>query len=546
MLKKISFFRILSVTIFAAMLLSSCKSSETNTAPEPVTSLYVRDEGTSPVLTPSNEHVGGILLENSFVTAQTAAPMPVGGEMTQESGTDPQDAETGPDAQPQTSADTTVTTTAASASSSAQTTAAQTSAVTTTTTAAATTTSATTAATTTTAVTTSASAATTTTTAAAPAPVSAYTGGSYAKNSYSALNHSRVKAVWISYIEMSALLSGKSEADFRSTFGKMLDNCASVGLNTVFVHVRAFGDAFYFSELFPFTDSLGAKTSYDPLKIMVSEAHSRNISLHAWINPMRLCSDAKLAGVSSKYPVGKWYNGAEKGTYIVNVGGTWYLNPAYEAVRELISDNVREIVSNYNVDGIHIDDYFYPTTDASFDSSAFASSGYSTLFSFRTANINAMVKGMYSAAHECGSAVFGAAPQGNNYNNLYALYADANAWCKGGYVDYFAPQIYYGFENSALPFKQNVDEWLGIVKGTGTKLYPGLALYKIGKEDTWAGTGKTEWQNTTTMIKRQIEYAEENGCGGVALYSYNYLFNDTYRTSAVKAEIENFTPLLTK
>ena len=515
----------LIAALTALSLITGCKSTETV------------DSDTVPAVSEStpfsvtqeirNGDFGGISLDNAAVTAVSAAPVPDSSD----AGTSaPADGETPEVTQVETTAADTTAPTTAAATTAAETTAP------TTTTAAAVTAAVTTAVTTTAQVTTTAEQ----TTIAAPAPVSR---GSYGKNSYKALNHSYVKAVWISYIELNNHLCGKSETAFKQEFGKMLDNCAGMGVNTVYVHVRAFGDAYYYSSLFPFTKHIsgtyGRRTSYDPLKIMVSEAHSRNISFHAWINPLRLGSGTDVASVSTEYPVGKWYNGAEKGKYIVNVNGSWFLNPAYEAVRTLIGDNVREIVSGYNVDGVHIDDYFYPTTDASFDSAAFSASGSSSLSSFRIANVNAMVKEMWSAAHECGSAIFGAAPQGNNINNLSQLYADVKAWCKGGYVDYFTPQIYYGFENSGVPFKGCVNEWAGIVSGTKTKLYAGLAIYKIGNEDKWAGSGKYEWQNTTTMLKRQKEYADANGCSGIALYSYSYMFDSGYNTPAMKTELDN-------
>ncbi|MBQ9482593.1 MAG: family 10 glycosylhydrolase [Ruminiclostridium sp.] len=529
-MKSSKIFCSLIASLTAFSLISGCKSSETaNTA---VTSAASESSSFAVTAEVRNGDFGGIALESCAVTAASAAPVPESAE----AGTDISDIAEEYN-KPQSEAASEETTTSASAVTAQTTT---TTAAQITTTAAQITTivqTTTTAQTTTAAQTTTTAAATTT---AAPAPVSS---GSYGKNSYKALNHSYVKAVWISYIELYNHLCGKNESAFRQEFGKMLDNCAGMGVNTVYVHVRAFGDAYFYSSLFPFTKHIsgtyGRKTGYDPLKIMVSEAHSRNISFHAWINPLRLGSGTDIASVSAEYPVGKWYNGAEKGKYVVNVNGAWYLNPAYEAVRKLIGDNVREIVSGYNVDGVHIDDYFYPTTDASFDSAAFSASGSSSLSAFRISNVNAMVREMHDAAHECGSAIFGAAPQGNNINNLNQLYADVKAWCKGGYVDYFTPQIYYGFENSGVPFKGCVNEWAGIVVGTKTKLYAGLAVYKIGNEDKWAGSGKYEWQNTTTMLKRQKEYADANGCSGIALYSYAYMFDSGYKTSAMKTELDN-------
>lgn len=374
---------------------------------------------------------------------------------------------------------------------------------------------------------------------------------SYSFNSYKALNYSEMKGVWISYLEIATLLKNKSESDFRSALKSIYTNCAQLGLNTVYVHARAFGDAFYYSDLFPFSKHIsgqyGLKTSYDPLKIMVDEAHKQGLSIHAWINPLRLCTASELSSLSGDFPIKSWYNSSSKnGTYIVNVNGTFYLNPAYKEAVKLVGDGVREIVSRYDVDGVHIDDYFYPTTDTYFDSKAFAESDISSLSAFRISNCNKLVKEIYNAVHECsGTAVFGISTQGSMSNNLNQLYADAQAWCSGGYVDYFAPQIYYGFENSAQPFKTCTDQWNELVDGTDVKLAIGLAVYKVGAEDKWAGAGVYEWVNTDSMLKRQIEYAQScKNYGGFALYSYNYLFTNGYLTSSIKREIENFKPLI--
>lgn len=403
----------------------------------------------------------------------------------------------------------------------------------------------TTTATTTTETTTAAETTATTTTEATTATTEAETE----KPSVS-VPEDEVRGVWISYLEIGTLLKNKTESDFKAAVGRIYDNCTSLGINTVYVHARAFGDAFYNSDLFPFTKyisgDIGVKVSYDPYKILVDEAHKRGISFHAWINPLRLCTAEDMKLIKSGYVIRDWYDDpALKGKYIVNVNGTWYLNPAYDETIQLVCDGVREILQNYDVDGVHIDDYFYPTTDASFDSSAFSESSYSSLSAFRINNCNKLVKGIYDTVHKYSSnAVFGASTQGSFENNINQLYADAAAWCEGGYVDYFAPQIYYGFNNSAQPFEKCTDTWLKLVKNTDVELYIGLAVYKIGKEDTWAGNGAYEWCNTETMLKRQTEYARENGCDGIVLYSYNYLFTDGYVSTAIKNEIENLKPLL--
>ena len=414
-----------------------------------------------------------------------------------------------------------------------------------TTTTVATTTTTTTAATTTTTTVTTTTAATTTTTqtttttttqAVTTAPQITQPSGS---NSYIALNYSDVKGVWLSYIELSTLLTGKTESQFTELIRQAFTNCAGMGINTVYVHVRSHGDAYYNSQYFPWskyvTGTTGGAPSFDPLKIMTAEAHALGLSFQAWINPYRLNSASDMPLVSSDYSTGGWYQSSE-GDRVVSVNGSYYLNPAYDEAVNLIAAGAREIVANYNVDGIHIDDYFYPTTDASFDSKAFATSGYSTLSSFRMNNCDKTVKALYSAVKAGNStALFGVAPQGNVQNNYDYMYADVEKWCSStGYLDYIAPQIYFGFKNASQPYETVLAQWQSMVSGTGVKLIPGLAVYKIGTEDS-SGDGRYEWINDTQIIKRQIQSAKAmSNYGGAILYSYNYVFDTS---AAIKAEM---------
>lgn len=361
-------------------------------------------------------------------------------------------------------------------------------------------------------------------------------------NSYQALNYSEVKAVWISYIELSELLTGQSAEGFRNNIGAAFDNCVSLGLNTVYIHARSHSDAYYKSELFPWskyvTGTLNCAPAFDPLQIMVDEAHARGLSIHAWINPLRACSSAQLDSYGD-YPVGNWAKSeSTAGKYVVNVGGTYYLNPAYESVIDLIAQGAAEIAANYDVDGVHIDDYFYPTTDASFDSSAFSSSGFSTISSFRFANCDKLVSSIYSAVKSANSsALFGVSCQGSIENNYNQMYADVKKWCaEAGYLDYIAPQIYYGFTNSTQPYEQCLAQWNDLAKAGGIPLIAGLSVSKIGKEDTWAGAGKYEWINDKNIISRQITAALEcTAYGGTALYSYRSIFSPE---NGVKAQVD--------
>ena len=372
-------------------------------------------------------------------------------------------------------------------------------------------------------------------------------------NGYTALNYNEVKGVWIWYSELYPILTGKSESQFRSGIGEYYDNCLSLGINTVYVHVRPFGDAIYKSEYFPWskycTGYIGKDPGYDPLKVMIDEAHARGISFQAWVNPLRCYSEDDAPNVSTMYKTGQWYD-TKDGDYIVKVNSYWWLNPAYKEVTDLIANGAAELVSKYDVDGVHIDDYFYPTTEAYFDSIAFNASSYSSLSQFRLDNCSRMVADMYKAvkAHNP-TALFGVSAQGNVTNNETQLYADVEKWSKeDGYVDYMAPQIYYGFDNGGQPFEQVVEQWDKMLAGTGKPLIPGLAVYKIGAEDEWAGSGRYEWQNDKEIIKRQILKSQKtSNYGGVILYSYQFIFepNSDVKT-AVNKEIAAFKPLLTQ
>lgn len=355
-------------------------------------------------------------------------------------------------------------------------------------------------------------------------------------NSYQTLNYSEVKGVWISYIELAGLSSG-SESEFRNSLGNIYDNCVSLGINTVFVHVRSHGDAYYNSDYFPRTKYIGG--SYDPLPVMIDEAHKRGLSFQAWINPMRGCSVSDISRENG-YPMYSWADGE---TRLVELNNYYYLNPAYDEVIDLISKGAEEIVANYDVDGLHIDDYFYPTTEKWFDSAAFAESSYSKLSDFRFANCNKLVSSLYSAVKRANStAIFGVSPQGN-YNNNYAyMYADVEKWCtESGYLDYIMPQIYFGFKNAAQPYSDVVKQWDNIAAKGKVPLIVGLSPSKIGTEDGWGGTyGKREWIDDKEILKRQfLEAAEQVSYGGICLYSYNSMFNADIDVKAqVDAEVE--------
>ena len=227
----------------------------------------------------------------------------------------------------------------------------------------------------------------------------------------------------------------------------------------------------------------------------------------------------QMEKVPDSFIVRKWINAGEP--YVKNVNGRWYLDPAYPETVELIESSVREILGNYDVDGVHIDDYFYPTTDPEFDREAFEVSGSTDLAQWRMDNVNRFVKAMYDAVKNADERlVFGISPQGNIDADYNSQYADVRRWgSEEGYCDYIIPQIYFGFENENSPFLPTLKQWEELVDDSIVSLIIGLAAYKLGREDKWAGdAGELEWINDPDIIRKQIAEVKNSAADGYALY----------------------------
>lgn len=199
---------------------------------------------------------------------------------------------------------------------------------------------------------------------------------------YTPVNYGDFKAMWLSQIDMQNIYVSvgvqRGEASFRTYAKQIVRNIKTIGFNTIIVQVRPYADSMYPSEYYPMSSmvvgSYGREAEYDPFEIILKAAHDEGLSVQAWINPMRAMLDSQIGSVDSKYLIKQWYDDKNyRGKYIVNFKERWYLNPAYEEVRQLIIDGAREILEKYEVDGLHMDDYFYPEgIDASFDSAAYA------------------------------------------------------------------------------------------------------------------------------------------------------------------------------
>ena len=338
-----------------------------------------------------------------------------------------------------------------------------------------------------------------------------------AKDEREPLNYGQQVGMWLPYVKFPDYMQGRSEEDFRKAVREMLADAQAESVNTIYFHVRPNGDAYYASELFPKGEFLDG--DYDPLAIVIDEAHKTGISVHAWINPLRLQTNEKMEKVPERFIVKKWINAGEP--YVKNVNGRWFLDPSYDETVELITESVSEIIDNYSVDGIHIDDYFYPTTDTEFDREAFEKSGSSDLSQWRTDNVNRFVKAIYDTVKDKDERlVFGISPQGNIDADYNTQYADVKRWgSEEGFCDYIVPQIQFGFENENSPFLPTLAQWEEITRNSNVSLIIGLAAYKLGREDKWAGeAAELEWINDPDIIDKQINAVQQSSADGYALY----------------------------
>ena len=300
------------------------------------------------------------------------------------------------------------------------------------------------------------------------------------------------RAVWVSYLEWAGMDFSSEEA-FRAGAAELMDNCLSIGLNTVITQVRPFGDALYRSTLFPWshlcTGEQGQDPGFDPLDVLITEAHSRGLSLEAWVNPYRLRSSAKMPPALAENNLANVHP-----EWTCAVGEGLYLNPAIPEAADYVVQGVAELVQNYAVDGIHFDDYFYPTTDAALDAAQFAASGAGNLAAWRRQNVTALVKAAHDAVKAADATLrFGVSPQGNPDNDLGQQYSDVKAW-------------------------------LAMPRAASTALYFGLGAYRIGEGDGGANEDSQSQWCTGSALARQVERLHSLGAGGWALYRYDSLF----------------------
>lgn len=289
---------------------------------------------------------------------------------------------------------------------------------------------------------------------------------------------------------------GLSADQQRAELAGILDRAASLGLNAVILQVRPAADAVYASTIEPWASMLtgtqGAGPGYDPLAYAVTEAHARGLELHAWINPYRAGSARDTASLAATHLWNTRRN-------LVRVyGSSLWLDPGDPAVLDHSMRVVRDIVSRYDVDGVHADDYFYPypQNDSAGrkidfpDSATYARSG-STLSrdDWRRENVGKFVERMYREVHalkpmvKVGVSPFGIWRPGNppsvaGLDAYAAIYADSRKWLQQGWVDYLAPQLYWAIASPQQSYPALLDWWIA-QNSANRHIWPGLATYRV-------------------------------------------------------------------
>lgn len=298
---------------------------------------------------------------------------------------------------------------------------------------------------------------------------------------------------------------GLTPAQIRAEIDDILYRAANQGINAVFVQVRPVGDALYRSEIFPWshlitgTQGVAPAGGFDPLEYWVQQANALGIEVHAWLNPFRVTFPNQRitnpAQLAANHPA------RLDPSLVVTYGTGLIFDPGNPAARQVIVDGAAELLRNYNLAGIHLDDHFYPSRNFP-DQTSFARYGNGmNIHDWRRENVNALIRDLQRVAHEA-DATFGVSPfaiwqnaqtdprgsQTRGFESFHSQYVDSRRWVLEGWVDYIVPQIYWFEGNPAACFELVLTWWEDLVADTDVRLYIGLAPYReVQGRDGWEG-----------------------------------------------------------
>ena len=313
------------------------------------------------------------------------------------------------------------------------------------------------------------------------------------------------RGVWIASVDNIdwPLRGDYSPSSQKAEFIRLLDMHKQNGMNAVIVQVRPSADALYPSKLEPWSEWLtgtqGKAPSpyYDPLKFMITETHKRGMVFHAWLNPYRAVFNIKKSTLAKDH-ITKTHP-----EWFLTYGDKKYFDPSNKEAQDFVVNVVKDIVKRYDIDAIHMDDYFYPyrIPGKEFpDQAAYLRSGSKLpKDDWRRSNVDTIIRKISLAIKEIKpECQFGISPFSvwrNNdtdpngsdskagQTNYDDLYADILLWLKLKWIDYVAPQLYFEIGNSRVDYAKMLDWWSK--NAYGRHLYIGIGLYKAGTNAAW-------------------------------------------------------------
>ncbi|VWL84814.1 glycoside hydrolase family 10 protein [Oceanivirga miroungae] len=358
-----------------------------------------------------------------------------------------------------------------------------------------------------------------------------------------------MKGVWIATAWSIDFPKTRNEFSQKKEIDEIIKNVKNWGFNSIFFQVKPDAGVFFKSNRLPWSSYLTGKEdrtpSYDPLKYFIEEAHRNGLEFHAWINPYRVSLKDNLSGASERNI------GVIHPEWLFRYKGQLYLDPSKIGVVEYLYRTIEEIVYNYDVDGIHLDDYFYPYPDkenrvklSEFDKEAYNKEKYkySNIGDFRRAKVNELIKNLSVSIHKIKPNIsFGVAPFGiwRNISSDYRgsktygtesydkLYADTLTWMQEKWIDYVAPQVYWKISRQEAPYKTLVEWWNQKAKETNTPLYIGEGVYKMDDKKTW------NWPDNEVRLHSIIRRVNSN-VNGYIIYGYQTLLKNPSLVNDIK------------
>lgn len=364
------------------------------------------------------------------------------------------------------------------------------------------------------------------------------------RSSQPILAQKEFRGAWIATVDNIDWPSRKGlpAASARAELKKIIDAAAAAHLNALLFQVRPMGDALYKSPYEPWSEfltgsqGLAPDEEWDPLAYAVAEAHRQGIQLHAWFNPFRAWHS-----VAKSAPAGNHVS-VRHPEYVRQYGKQKWLDPGDPHAQDYTMKVVLDVVKRYDIDGVHIDDYFYPYPikgTAFPDNASYKKYGHGKdRNAWRHANVDRFVERFYREVHKAKPRVMvGISPFGIYRPNVPAgikssvdqytdLYSDPRKWLQKGWCDYMTPQIYWGTDSTGQNFNK-ILTWWAEQNTLGRHVWPGLAAYKMVEGPKW---------QPDEVIAQIDACRQEPGVTGEIFFSAKYIVRNTKGFADLLAE----------